>query len=255
MGTTMSVNVEVGFRKEPSEEIVSVYDVRAGIKIDQIPVVKPPNCLLSKDDGIRELDAAEPGCDTDLDGIDDDEELGERVEVSDGMAGVLARVSTNIIKREAKNTAITFEWESDPTKADTDGVGFDDGEEVEPTVDKREPSNPKKVELFYAALNPLVVVDDDNNRPITLDELKSEPYNADVIGPGLLNRFVMIGRSAPGSDSEVLVPMDMVLQSTSSDPPSVEYDTGVSTTNRDENTALTISPRYEAGETLFVGGA
>jgi hypothetical protein len=33
MGTTMSVNVEVGFRKEPSEEIVSVYDVRAGIKI------------------------------------------------------------------------------------------------------------------------------------------------------------------------------------------------------------------------------
>ena len=44
----MSVNVEVGFRKEPSEEIVSVYDVRAGIKIDQIPVVKPPTASSAK---------------------------------------------------------------------------------------------------------------------------------------------------------------------------------------------------------------
>jgi hypothetical protein len=129
MGTTMSVNVEVGFRKEPSEEIVSVYDVRAGIKIDQIPVVKPPNCLLSKDDGIRELDAAEPGCDTDGDDIEDKNELGERVALSDTSAGRIATRYSDISEMEARNTEIAFRWTSDPTKADTDDDGANDRKE------------------------------------------------------------------------------------------------------------------------------
>lgn len=97
-----------------------------------------------------ELTATESdGCDTDGDGLEDKDELGERVALSDSLAGRIATIFSGISEMEAENTEIAFEWKSDPTKADTDDDGADDKKERGDVGSDGLPSNVKTPDVIH----------------------------------------------------------------------------------------------------------
>ena len=99
-----------------------------------------------------ELTATESdGCDTDGDGLEDKDELGERVALSDSLAGRIATIFSDISEMEAENTEVAFEWESDPTKADTDDDGANDRKERTDVGDNSNdlPSNVKAPDVVH----------------------------------------------------------------------------------------------------------
>ncbi|MDZ7688608.1 MAG: lamin tail domain-containing protein [Halobacteriales archaeon] len=143
---------------DPQESVTITYtaNMTCGFSestrsLDSIPVAGSLR-FLGEDSSGSVLTATESDdCDSDGDGLRDDEEMGKRTTPSNKMAERIAEKYPEYSEEEAKDTVILFESDSSPVATDTDNDGaldvsesFDTGGELEGL-----PSNPQAPDVIH----------------------------------------------------------------------------------------------------------